>query len=57
MIIESLTAEQFCMGALFHNTASVEDENPISLLNGAEPVRNDKRGPTFHESVKRVLNE
>ena len=34
----------------------LHDQNSVSVFDGAEPVRNNKRGAPFHGDVKSLLN-
>ena len=44
------------MSALFHNVSLIHNHNAIRFLDGTQPVRYDKTGPTLHHFGERLLN-
>src|SRR5580693_4364114 len=55
-VIDAALGQEFLMRALFAQTALVEDENAISVLNGAEAVRDYHGGAAFQQPIERFAN-
>src|SRR5688572_1532956 len=45
------------MSSLADDAAAVDDDNPIGILGGGQPVRDDQRGAALHESLERLLHQ
>lgn len=54
--VKAFLFQQFPVGSLFHNVSLIHHHDAIRFLDGAQPVRYDKAGPTLHHFVERLLN-
>ncbi len=48
---------QLVVRAGFHNPSVGDDENPIHVPHGGEPVSDDKRSAPSHQGFQRFLNQ
>src|SRR5208282_5115633 len=48
---------QFLVRARFHHLSAINDNDPIHMPHGGEPVRDDKGGSPLHQSFQRFLNK
>src|SRR6267143_1719432 len=48
--------EQAVVAIEAHNLAAVEDDNPVCVPQGREPVRDDERRPLLHQSIDGSLH-
>ena len=55
-VVDSAFGEQLLVRALFTQSAFVENENAVGVLNGAEPVRDDQSGAALEQTVERLAN-
>jgi hypothetical protein len=55
--VRAVEAEQFLVGTLLDDPPVVEDDQLVHARDRAQPVRDDQRGPAFHEPPQRLLDE
>src|SRR5438128_8430754 len=55
--VETWLRHQLVMRAALHNVSVFEHQNRVSLLQGAQPLCNHKRGAAGHECCEGLLNE
>src|SRR4051812_33577072 len=55
--IKALQPEQFLVRAALNNFTVPDDQDLISVANGAEPVGNHKAGPSRHQPLQRFLDQ
>ena len=55
--IETWLHYQLGVRAVLHDAPLFEHQNGVSMLQGAQPLRNDKRGAAGHELRESLLNE
>ena len=56
-VINSALGEQLLVRTLLAQSAFVEYENAIGVLDGAEAVRDDQRGAAFEQAIERLANQ
>jgi len=55
--IETWLPYQLVVRTVLHDAPRCEHQNGVSMLQGAQPLRNDKRGAAGHEFRESLLNE
>src|SRR5690606_29352697 len=55
--VEAAGLQQAFVGAVLHDAAAVDDEDPVGVADGAEPVGDDEAGPPLHQPLQRLLDE
>ncbi len=55
--ISSLTLQELVVFPALYHLAPIQDVNYVGVLDGAEPMRHDDRGPTPSRSVERRLHD
>jgi len=56
-VIDAALREEFLMRALLTETAFVEDEDAVSVLNGAEAMCDDQGGASTEQAVEGIANQ
>ena len=49
VMVKTLRVKQLCMRTALDNLSLIDDQNLIGFPDGAQPVGNDKAGPSFHQ--------
>src|SRR5215813_5447280 len=55
-LIEAAAAQEVLVAALVHETPLVEDDDAVGVLDGREPMGDDKGGPPLHEIDQSALD-
>ena len=56
-LIEPVTPQEILMRSDFDDPASIEHDDPIGILNGRQPMRNDESRTIFHKIGQRQLHD
>src|SRR5260221_2161128 len=56
-VIDAALGEKLLMRALLAETAFVEDEDAVGVLNGAEAMRDDEGGAAAEQAVEGIANQ
>ena len=54
--IETVTAQQFGVGALFHHGAMIQHNDAVGIPNGCQAMGNDDAGAALQQNPQRALD-
>ena len=55
-IVNSAFGQKFLMCALFAESTFMENENPISVLDGTQAMRNHQRSPAAKQTIESLAD-
>src|SRR5712672_1482849 len=55
-VVDAALGEEFLVRALFAEAALVKDEDAVSVLNGAETMRDDQRGAAAEQAAESIMD-
>ena len=57
IVVQTLSFEKLPMRAFLDQFPLIQDQNPISALNGRQSMGDDEGRAIFHQALKRVLHQ
>lgn len=57
IVIETFAIKELCVGTFFNDSSLIQDEDAVCTLNRGESMSDDKRRPSFHQSLKCFLDQ